>query len=303
VTRAMLALSLASAAISALAGAGKPKAPPAPIEYGRGRQVGALADESIDESSGLAPSRLTPGVFWTHNDSGDQPRIFAFNAKGEDLAAFDIQGAINRDWEDMASFPRGDDGLLVLADVGDNAADHDDCTLYLLREPRLDPRKRGVRGKLKVELAIDFRYEDGPHNCEAVAVDTTSKTILLATKALAETSKVYALAIPRKTARDTVLVAKTIAMLRLRLVTGMDVSPDGLRAIVLTYGNAYEFTRGPDEAWAKAFARMPRMIAVPPRRQGEAICYGPDGKTLYLTSEGAPCPFIEVPALAGKPKE
>ena len=33
---------------------------------------------------------------------------------------------------------------------------------------------------------------------------------------------------------------------------------------------------------AFAFARKPQTINLPPRRQGESICYGPDGKTLYL---------------------
>jgi hypothetical protein len=34
---------------------------------------------------------------------------------------------------------------------------------------------------------------------------------------------------------------------------------------------------------------------MPQRRQGETVCYGPDGKTLYLTSEFAPTPLFEVP--------
>ena len=295
-TRTALVLLLALS--PALLAAERPAAPPVPVEYGQGRQLCTLANEDVDESSGVACSRLTPGVFWTHNDSGDEPRVFAFNAKGDDLAAFDIEGANARDWEDMASFTRGGKAYLLLADVGDNAAERDNCTLYLVPEPRLDPKKRGVRGKLKAE-AIDFRYEDGPHNCEAVAVDPTSKTILLVTKIMPGPCKVYALHEPPARPREP-LVAKAIATLKLPLVTAMDVSPDGLRAVVLTYGNAYEYTRRPDEKWSDAFARQPRMVPMPPRRQGEAICYGPDAKTLYLTSEGNPCPFFEVPVKEGK---
>ena len=36
-------------------------------------------------------------------------------------------------------------------------------------------------------------------------------------------------------------------------------------------------------------------IVLPVRVQGEAICYGQDGKTLYLTSEKRPTPLWEVP--------
>ncbi len=276
------------------------KAPPTPIEYGPGRLVCTLANKHIDESSGVACSRLTPGVFWTHNDSGDPPRIFAFNAKGEDLAEFEIEGALHQDWEDMAAFTLGGKACLLLADVGDNAEARDQCTLYLVHEPRLDPAKRGVRGKVRAGMAIEFRYEDGAHNCEAVAVDTTSKTILLVTKTLLGQPKVFALPLPEKVGRDDLFVAKAIAKVRLPLVTAMDISPDGLRAVVLTYGNAFEFTRAPDEKWAAAFARQPRTIVMPPRRQGESICYCPEGKTLYLTGEGKPCPFFEVPIVEKK---
>ena len=77
----------------------------------------------------------------------------------------------------------------------------------------------------------------------------------------------------------------------------MDVSPNGRRAVVLTYGNAFEYMRGEDETWGEAFSRKPREIVVLERVQGESICYGADGKTLYLTSEKLPTPLIEVPVL------
>jgi len=60
------------------------------------------------------------------------------------------------------------------------------------------------------------------------------------------------------------------------------------------YGNAYEYRREPAEDWKAAFARQPRTIQMPARAQGESICYGPDGQTLYLTSEKTPTPLLEV---------
>ncbi len=290
-------LALAALVAPMLSAAEKPAAA---IEYGQGRPVCSLANKDVDESSGVASSRLAPGVFWTHNDSGDSPRIFAFNAKGDDLAAFDIEGAINRDWEDMASFTIGKVSHLLIADTGDNGEEREQYTLYLLHEPRLDPARRGVRGKLRAEMIVDFRYEDGSHNCEAVAVDAASKTIILVTKTPIGQARVFALPLPQRVGRGEVLVAKAVAALKLPLVTAMDVSPDGLRAVVLTYGNAHEFARGAHETWSAAFAPPPRAIPMPARRQGEAICFGPDGKTLYLTSEGNPCPFLQVPPLAAR---
>jgi len=289
--RTALVLSLVFSPL--LLAAEKAKPPAGPIQYGQGRELCKLANQEVDESSGVACSRLNRGVFWTHNDSGDPARIFAFNAKGEDLGTFELEGATNLDWEDMASFTLNGKAHLLVADVGDNAEWRETYALYFVQEPRLDPAKRGVRGKLEA-MCMAFRYEDGSRNCEAVGVDATTRTILLIAKVPGPETKVYALSLPKEPHREPV-VAKAIATLKIPTVTAMDVSPDGLRAIVLTYGNAFEFTRRPDEKWSDAFAREPRTLVMPPRRQGEAISYGPDGKTLYLTSEGKPAPFYEVP--------
>ena len=45
-------------------------------EVDRGTQSGQLAAPQIVESSGVAASRLSRGMFWTHNDSGDGPLLF-----------------------------------------------------------------------------------------------------------------------------------------------------------------------------------------------------------------------------------
>ena len=266
-----------------------------PIAYAPARQLCTLANAAIDESSGLAASRRLDGVFWTHNDSGDDPHLYAFNRKGEHLATITVGGAIARDWEDMASFSRKGKSYLLVGDIGDNPSARDYCTLYLVPEPRLDPNKRGVRATVKA-AAIEFTYKGGPRNCEALAVDPTKPVALVVHKVAGPRCKVFAVPLaPNR--RDEPWVVKPIATLTLPTVVAMDVSPDGRRAIVLTYMHACEYTRRPDEDWADAFARAPRIVPMPRRRQGESICYGPDGKALYLTSEKTPTPLIEVPLL------
>lgn len=269
-----------------------------PMEYGRAVEIATLANRQINESSGLACSRRTPGVFWTHNDSGGRPRVFAFNRKGEHLAELTIRGARAIDWEDMCSFKQGGKSYLLLADTGDNARKRKRCTLYIVEEPKLDPTKRNVKlfvkntQNAKIAKRIRYTYEDGPHDCESVAVDPTSNTILLVSKRGTE-RYVYTLPLPEKTPQKP-QVAKKIATLRIPNTTAMDISPDGTRAIVLTYMMAYEYSRRDGESWAQAFARPGRTLLMPLRKQGEGICFGPDGKNLYLTSEKLPTPLIEI---------
>jgi hypothetical protein len=70
--------------------------------------------------------------------------------------------------------------------------------------------------------------------------------------------------------------------------------------MVATYGNLTEYVRAPGESWAAAFGRPGRTIAAPGRKQGESVCFGLDGKTLYLTSEGSPCPLLEIPVASSR---
>jgi len=254
-----------------------------PVESPNARQLATIENADILESSGLAASITTPHRFWTHNDSGDGPRLFAFDDSGRDLGVVSLVGITAIDWEDMASFRRGDRGWLLVADVGDNARRRETCQLHLLPEPALN------KPTATVHATINFRYEHGPVDCEAVGVDGTSNTVLLASKSVLN-CEVFALPLPLTPSKQ-VVVAPSIAKISVPLATALDVSPDGTRAIVLTYADAYEFQRRDGESWADAFRREPLVIKMPIRKQGESICYGADSRSLYLTSERQPTPL------------
>ncbi len=300
---ATLLLATSAASCSALAGdANSNGQAGSGIAYSRGKLICLLANRKINESSGLAASCRKAGLFWTHNDSGSKPIIFAFDLKGRDMGTWTIRGAANRDWEDMASFQMDGNCWLLLGDTGDNGRRRKTSRLYLAPEPVVDPNNPKPAGTIDVAMTIEFSYDDGPQDCEAVAVDPNSRTVLLVSKRGKRT--VYELPLPKLgQAMDKPLTARTIAKLDLGMAVGMDISPDGARAIVATYWQAAEYARAPGETWADAFGRRGRRIRVPGRKQGESICFGRDGKTVYLTSEGSPCPLLVVePAPPKKPQ-
>ena len=263
------------------------------IQYGKPQQIGIVNDPEILESSGLARSIVNPDAFWTHNDSGDRPRIFLIGRDGKTLAEAAIENAAAVDWEDIASFKRGEEGFLLIGDVGDNAVARKQYMLYLVPEPRIARGDKTLKLSLTPAFTIPFIYEDGPHNCESIAVDTARDEIYLVSKRGGTTCKAYRLPLPRKQITEPA-VARAITALKAPATTAMDISPDGLRAVVLTYGHAREYTRRADEPWSRAPAHKQRIIVMPWRKQGESICYGGDGKTLYLTSEGESQPLWEV---------
>ena len=262
------------------------------------RKLGYLRNPQIDESSGLACSRRVPDLFWTHNDSGDEPRLFAFDRQGNDRGEFVMEGAEAHDWEDMASFMLDGRPCLLIADVGDNQSRAAGYTLYLVEEPELTTNPTTNR-RLDLLQTVHFRYSDGPHDCEAMAFDPTDRRAFLVAKTTRKNSNIYMFEWPSTTnSSDTPAVAEQIATVDYPRVTGMDTSPNGRRIVLVTYGLAFELFRAQDETWSQAFARTGRPLIMPFRRQGESICYGPDGRKLYLTSEKRPTPFFETESQA-----
>ncbi|NLS93848.1 MAG: hypothetical protein GXX96_16930 [Planctomycetaceae bacterium] len=269
--------------------------PPGRVAYGTGHTVATLANKAVEESSGIACSRRLDGAFWTHNDSGGDAQIYLFDRNGRDLGACRLEGVDAFDWEDMASFERDGKDYLLVGDCGNNGLAATVHVLHLVEEPKAD-QEMGVLSKtVPVAQTIFLTFEDDHRDCEALAVDTASDCIYLATKQRGGGTLVYELPWS-KIEPDKAVPAKRIATLEIPPATAMDISPDGRRAVILTYGNAYEYQRENGESWQQAFARPARRIVVPERIQGESICYGKDGKTLYLTSEIVPTPLIEVAA-------
>jgi hypothetical protein len=138
-------------------------------------------DRRISESSGLVESRAWPGVFWTHNDSGDSPRVFAVRANGALVREVAVEGAGNVDWEDIAV---GEAGRLWLADTGNNGNDRRDLTVYGLPEP--DP---AGEGPVRADRVIHVSYPEqrgfpdpAARNFDAEALFWADGTLWLLTK-------------------------------------------------------------------------------------------------------------------------
>jgi hypothetical protein len=268
-------------------GAGVPESLHEGTEYGEPQQVGNVECLSVVESSGLAASQLRDDLLWTHNDSGDDPRLYALNLHGQHLGTCMVQGANAVDWEDMTSLERGGVAYLLVADTGDNERKRESCQLYVIRE---QPPENGA---LTVVRTIDFQFEGGPTDCEAVAYDSVLDDVILVGKAWSLTSIAYLLEWPAESSGQKP-IAHRIGELPIPGVTGMDISPDGSRAILATYTGAVEYRREGNGTWKEAFARPGHPVRLPLRKQGETICYASDGRTLFLTSESRRSPLFKI---------
>jgi hypothetical protein len=214
----------------------------------------------------------------------------------------------------MASFQLDGTAYLLIADIGDNRAQRPYCTLYVVVEPILVGSDRSQTRILPIAWQRRFRYEDGPRDCEAVAVDVETRRVLLLSKRntppvlfslplLPGTTGQSELA--RKIAVVSNIPPPTPADLKFKYgryrsqPTAMDLSPTGQIMAVLTYKHAYLYHRLSGENWKTAFNRLPMIVYLPAQektklRQREALCFEPQDRSLFVTSEDRHAPLYRL---------
>lgn len=267
------------------------------------RIAAILNDPQLAEISGLAASRLHPGVLWVHNDSGDPADLYAISTQGERLATVNIAGVVNVDWEDIATFTLKGRHYLLIADTGDNGGIRQTLQVHVIPEPETIADQA-----VAPAWSINFRWPDGPRDCEAVAVDAARGKILLFGK---KRVPVDVLTLPLHPPTQALQVARLMGTLtgiaqptqedltlnpvygRYRSqVTAADISPDGHRLAVLNYRALYLYNRPGKTTWAQAIAHDGTELHYPWLAQAEAMGWDPNGKALWISTERRPTPLM-----------
>lgn len=272
--------------------------------YGPPTTVTNLKNLGITESSGLASSQSNPGIYWTHNDSGDEPFVYAFDDTGESRGVFRVTGAQARDWEDMAVGPGPGRGqsYLYLGDIGDNDEERSEIVVYRVPEPKVraadkESSRRWPQSTVAAD-AIRLRYPDGKFDAETLMVHPVTGDLYIVTKVMLKNATVYEAPAPLTPGK--VITMKRIADIKVPslmggVLTGGSISPDGRRVALCDYLQGYEVVLPPA---VKNFNEIWKQTVTPfklgQREQGESIAYRADGKALLATSEGKRPPLIQV---------
>ena len=264
---------------------------------------GHIRDKRIVEASGLARSHLVPGRLWTINDGGSDPLLFAIGENGELHGSVRLRDGGNTDWEDLASFEENGKAWLIVADIGDNAAQRRSCTLYIVEEP-LDLAVPSVRP----ERQVRFRYPDGSLDAESIAVDARNDSIFILVKRTVP-ARLYRVPLSADTSSEVAVAERlgdvasvpqpgnweiVTALARKSWhwqPTGMDFSPDGDMAAILTYVGLYIYERSDNASWYETLQKAPQSVSLGDLRLAEAVAFGADG-SLFVTAEGSIPPLF-----------
>ncbi len=236
-----------------------------------------ISDPRITESSGLAASHSHPGVYWTHNDSGDGPYVYAIDAAtGRTLAKVALRGVTARDCEAISIGPDGD---IYLGDIGDNLGGAwPEVWIYRFPEPAV------LRDQTVDAIRYTVRYQGGPRNAESLMVDPRTERVYIASKN-EDGGGLYQG--PARLSPSGINLFRRIA--DVPWVTDGAFSPDGSRLVLRGYFGATDYR------WHDGRPTRIGPIDLPLQQQGESVTYTPDGRALMVGSEGESSEVWRVP--------
>ncbi|MEU3171493.1 WD40 repeat domain-containing protein [Streptomyces sp. NPDC007000] len=257
-------------------------------DAGAGNESFTIRDPRITESSGLAASRLHPGVYWTHNDSDDGAHLYAVDsATGETVARITFTGVGSP--RDVEGISIGPDNRIFVGDIGDNlGGTWPHVWIYELPEPK-ELRDQTVRATQYV-----VTYSDGARDAESLVVHPKTGRVYIVDKK-EEGGHLYEG--PAELSASGGNVFRPVAPVDL-WATDAAFSPDGRELAVRSYFGGIQYAW--DDATDGKIERKGRL-SVPLAGQGESVSYSADGSRLMYGSEGeqSPVESREVPGGGG----
>jgi len=248
----------------------------------------------LAEASGIARDPRRADLFWVHNDSGNDPVLYAVDTTGALAGQVAITGVTNRDVEDIAVASCAEGWCLFYADMGDNLAVHDQVYVHRLPLPALPSDAAVPSEPVSPLMTYTLVYPGGPRDAESLFVDSERGELGVVTKGRNGQVEFYVADIQTLESVDGPVVLERVGRLDVPIhgdvsaqyVTAADLSPDGTRLAVRSYTVLYLF----DWAGSAVFdtlvtpASAPLTPALEP--QGEGLAFATDGMRIYLASEG-----------------
>ena len=232
----------------------------------------------VRETSGLARGRTNTEVFWTHNDSGNEPQLYALATDGTIKTRVSLPNLRVTDWEDIEGGTCGDAHCLYLADIGDNPGRRKNITIYEVREPAIADRTTEIRRTLNAV------YPDGPQDAEAL-FRLPDGSLFVVTKGRHKAIKLYRFSAAGANDQGSLQLVREIAAqprAEADRVTAATASPNGNWVAMRSYSTLYLF-RTTDLLNGGAAAITHSLVSLA-EKQGESITLDDDG-TIWMTSE------------------
>ena len=234
-------------------------------------KIGSMPTQ-IKESSGIETGNK-PGIYFTHNDGGNDAELFRIDESGKLLATLPVSGAQNIDWEDIT---KDNQGNIYIGDTGNNNNKRTHLQIYKLRQG--DPAQVSTinfeYADRKAGTADKSNYE---FDCEALFWYRSKLYLITKDRDTGMIAKLYEL--PDQPGEHE---ARYISQYEVNApVTAADISPDGKTLLLLSKGAIHLF---PVSGSTNFFKSKMQTYDLGKVGQTEAAVFT-DNKTILITSE------------------
>lgn len=238
---------------------------------------------NLEENSGIVT--LKDATVWIIEDNGNKDEIYKVDFTGKILKSFEVKNAKNTDWEDLT---KDKNGNVYIADIGNNNNTRKDLVVYKLPNPETEPGDK-IDAE-KIEFHYPQQKEFPPSKSErfydAEALLHHGESLYIVTKNRSDpfTGQAYIYRIPDSKGNYEAKLIGTLQICddwKTCQITGMDISPDGKRIVLLSYGKLFILT---NITWDDFSNVSIKEVDLGIRNQLESVCFL-DGNTLLLSDE------------------
>ena len=257
-----------------------------------GVEVGRISSDPIKEASGLASSRVNANVLYTHNDRGDDARIFAIRSDGKHVATLNLKSALHVDYEDIAvgPGPLTDTSYIYVGDIGNNLykdEPRDNIVIYRLTEPDIDADFDASRS-INVDVdALTLAYPNGAHDAETLLIDPFDSSLYVITKRNGD-NYIYRTSQAWGAGDASQMLEYAGRMQSADDATGGDISVDGTEILIKNIREMVYFTREDDPSsfdLASVLREKGETLPYEREAQGESVTFVVNGRGYLTLSE------------------
>jgi hypothetical protein len=235
----------------------------------------AALPDTIHESSGIETN--SRNNIWTHNDSGDLPRIFKIDTLGNLIRVLNLSNVVATDIEDMTQDAEGN---YYIGDFGNNFNNRQDLRIYKIPNPDSLTVDSVIPGIITFNYPDQIFFPpDTAHmnfDCEAMFHFKDSLYLFSKNRGISTYSKMYRL--PDQPGNYTAQLIDSFNTIK--WITSSDISPSGKSVVLMSNDRIWLLT---DFSGSDFFAgnALELMMAY---TQKEAIVFI-DNTEVYITDE------------------
>lgn len=250
--------------------------------YGQLSYVAKLP-KKLNENSGMV--HISDSTVWMINDSGGADKLYQVNFRGDLLRELRVDNAKNKDWEDLA---RDEEGNVFIGDIGNNNSRRKKLYIYKIPNPETEQGDQIKAKKIEFNYPEQKKFPPKKKNMkydgEAMFYREGNLYIVTKNRANPFDGEAFIYKVPTKKGKykakliGSFTPCKEYATCR---ITSADISPDGEKIVLLSYGKLWVFTEFTEDNFTRGKLRFIDLEAT---TQLESVCFLND-TTLLLSDE------------------